>query len=384
MHRAPASPVRASRPRSSPGSTPLWQLAGRLSRGRRRRRVPPRPLDRARRARPAPAVRGAGAARSCTGHSFVAQFANIYYATMHFGVLFVFLIWLFVRHRDRYRPVRGCWRLTTFVCLLIQLIPVAPPRLLPGFEDTAVASTASPCTGSASAPTSSRRCRRCTWPGPCSSAGTVCAHRPRPVALARTGCTARSRSSSSSPRRTTSGPTASSPSPCSRVCAAARARRAGRGRPRCARTHRSARRQLSAGREQRDDPTMTTLPSRSGRRRPRPILVHQRCVLVNDIEDDRRTARSPRRRCRSATTGSCPTARRPRSSPPAARSTGCACRGWTRPASSARSSAGTPGSFRVAPTDVSVPVARRYLPGTMVLETSWGTDTGWIIVRDAC
>jgi GH15 family glucan-1,4-alpha-glucosidase len=40
------------------------------------------------------------------------------------------------------------------------------------------------------------------------------------------------------------------------------------------------------------------------------------------------------------------------------------------------------GTFRVAPTDVSVPAARRYLPGTLVLETSWGTDTGWIIVRD--
>ena len=25
----------------------------------------------------------------------------------------------------------------------------------------------------------------------------------------------------------------------------------------------------------------------------------------------------------------------------------------------------------------------RYLPGTMVIETSWGTPTGWIIVRDA-
>src|ERR1700709_736842 len=42
-----------------------------------------------------------------------------------------------------------------------------------------------------------------------------------------------------------------------------------------------------------------------------------------------------------------------------------------------------PGGFRVAPPDVAVPAARRYLPGTMVLETSWGTDTGWIIVRDA-
>jgi GH15 family glucan-1,4-alpha-glucosidase len=31
---------------------------------------------------------------------------------------------------------------------------------------------------------------------------------------------------------------------------------------------------------------------------------------------------------------------------------------------------------------VDVPADRRYLPGTMVLETSWGTSTGWIIVRD--
>jgi GH15 family glucan-1,4-alpha-glucosidase len=29
-----------------------------------------------------------------------------------------------------------------------------------------------------------------------------------------------------------------------------------------------------------------------------------------------------------------------------------------------------------------VPAARRYLPGTNVLETSWGTSGGWIIVRD--
>ncbi len=41
------------------------------------------------------------------------------------------------------------------------------------------------------------------------------------------------------------------------------------------------------------------------------------------------------------------------------------------------------GSFRVGPADVMVPVARRYLPGTLVLETSWGTPGGgWIIVRD--
>ena len=40
------------------------------------------------------------------------------------------------------------------------------------------------------------------------------------------------------------------------------------------------------------------------------------------------------------------------------------------------------GGFRVGPDDVQVPAARRYLPGTMILETSWGTTTGWIIVRD--
>jgi len=40
------------------------------------------------------------------------------------------------------------------------------------------------------------------------------------------------------------------------------------------------------------------------------------------------------------------------------------------------------GGFRFGPSDVQVPAARRYLPGTMVLETSWGTPTGWVIVRD--
>jgi GH15 family glucan-1,4-alpha-glucosidase len=41
------------------------------------------------------------------------------------------------------------------------------------------------------------------------------------------------------------------------------------------------------------------------------------------------------------------------------------------------------GSFRFGPADVMVPAARRYLPGTMVLETSWGTPGGgWMIIRD--
>jgi alpha,alpha-trehalase len=40
------------------------------------------------------------------------------------------------------------------------------------------------------------------------------------------------------------------------------------------------------------------------------------------------------------------------------------------------------GRFRVGPVDRTVPAARRYLPGTTILETTWGTSTGWLEVRD--
>jgi alpha,alpha-trehalase len=41
------------------------------------------------------------------------------------------------------------------------------------------------------------------------------------------------------------------------------------------------------------------------------------------------------------------------------------------------------GVFGLGPAGVQVPAARRYIPGTMVLETSWWAPGGWIIVRDA-
>jgi alpha,alpha-trehalase len=41
------------------------------------------------------------------------------------------------------------------------------------------------------------------------------------------------------------------------------------------------------------------------------------------------------------------------------------------------------GGFRVGPADVVVPAARRYLPGSLMLETTWKTRAGWLIVRDA-
>jgi len=41
------------------------------------------------------------------------------------------------------------------------------------------------------------------------------------------------------------------------------------------------------------------------------------------------------------------------------------------------------GSFRFGPTGAMVPAGRRYLPGTLVLETTWRTRTGWMVIRDA-
>jgi GH15 family glucan-1,4-alpha-glucosidase len=41
------------------------------------------------------------------------------------------------------------------------------------------------------------------------------------------------------------------------------------------------------------------------------------------------------------------------------------------------------GGFRIGPADVVVPAARRYLPGSLIVETTWKTRTGWLIVRDA-
>jgi GH15 family glucan-1,4-alpha-glucosidase len=41
------------------------------------------------------------------------------------------------------------------------------------------------------------------------------------------------------------------------------------------------------------------------------------------------------------------------------------------------------GGFRVGPYGIDVPASRRYEPGTMILETTWMTPSGWILVRDA-
>ena len=40
------------------------------------------------------------------------------------------------------------------------------------------------------------------------------------------------------------------------------------------------------------------------------------------------------------------------------------------------------GWFKFGPADINVPADRRYLPGTMVLETTWGSGEGWVIIHD--
>ncbi len=42
----------------------------------------------------------------------------------------------------------------------------------------------------------------------------------------------------------------------------------------------------------------------------------------------------------------------------------------------------TAGHFRFGPQGESAPLGRRYEPGTLVLETTWSTATGWAVVRD--
>jgi hypothetical protein len=73
-------------------------------------------------------------------HPLLVQAFNYYYDILHFPVLGICLVWLYVRHRDAYPALRTTIALFTAASLLIQLVPVAPPRLLPGtgLVDTAI------------------------------------------------------------------------------------------------------------------------------------------------------------------------------------------------------------------------------------------------------
>jgi PAP2 superfamily protein len=73
-------------------------------------------------------------------HPLIVQALNLYYAGLHFVVVIGSLIWVYVWHRRQYPRVRTTLVLFTAAALLVQFIPVAPPRMLPGdgMIDTAV------------------------------------------------------------------------------------------------------------------------------------------------------------------------------------------------------------------------------------------------------
>jgi PAP2 superfamily len=65
---------------------------------------------------------------------------NIYYAFAHLNGMAAFLIWVWWRRRDSFHTVRNTVVASTLICLLVQAVPVAPPRLLvgSGYVDTAL------------------------------------------------------------------------------------------------------------------------------------------------------------------------------------------------------------------------------------------------------
>jgi hypothetical protein len=65
-------------------------------------------------------------------HPLIVQALNLYYAGLHFVVVLGCLLWVYVWRRRKYPQVRTTLVLFTAAALLIQFIPVAPPRMLPG------------------------------------------------------------------------------------------------------------------------------------------------------------------------------------------------------------------------------------------------------------
>lgn len=68
----------------------------------------------------------------------VVQAANAYYAAAHVPVTVLALLWLLLSRPAHYRRARNALICATSVALAVYLlVPVAPPRMLPGFVDTA-------------------------------------------------------------------------------------------------------------------------------------------------------------------------------------------------------------------------------------------------------
>jgi hypothetical protein len=75
--------------------------------------------------------------QAISAHRILALPADYMYATLHYLVTPLVLIWLWRRHRNDYSRARTVLMVATVFGLIgFTLMPVAPPRMLPGFVDT--------------------------------------------------------------------------------------------------------------------------------------------------------------------------------------------------------------------------------------------------------
>ena len=109
----------------------LWQLAGGLSLGQA--------ADAVRRGRLILHVEAwlrfpgeAAVQRPFLPYHGLLRALDLYYVVLHVAVTGAVLVWVFARHRERYPVVRNTLALATAGSLLVALVPVAPPRLVPG------------------------------------------------------------------------------------------------------------------------------------------------------------------------------------------------------------------------------------------------------------
>jgi hypothetical protein len=73
-------------------------------------------------------------------HEWLVRAMNDYYAGAHLTFMTLFLLWVWWRRRPSFHAVRNTVAGSTLIYLLVQSVPVAPPRLLPGggYVDTAL------------------------------------------------------------------------------------------------------------------------------------------------------------------------------------------------------------------------------------------------------
>ncbi len=70
-------------------------------------------------------------------HPTLMKLLNHYYVWFHFPAAIGLLLWLYLRHSDRYPSFRNLMAFSTFTGLIIHLLfPLAPPRMMDGFVDT--------------------------------------------------------------------------------------------------------------------------------------------------------------------------------------------------------------------------------------------------------